>query len=67
MKVLECQLCGSLFKSTDGHISVFGGNNAKNVKNYCTRCSTFIFTYGFEGLNKILEIENNAELEDNGN
>lgn len=67
MKVLECHLCGSLFRSNEQHITVYGGNGAKDNINYCTRCSTFVFMYGIEGLDKILDVIKDAEHTDNGN
>jgi len=67
MKVLECHLCHSLFKSTEQHITVYGGNGAKDNINYCTRCSTFVFMYGIGGLENVLDVIMDDEHKDNGN
>ena len=63
MKVLECHLCNSLFRSSEDHITVFKDGKGHN---YCTRCSVFVFTFGIEGLSEVLDVIKNDVDKDNG-
>ena len=56
LKILECSGCHHLFKSTEPHITIFGGEwVGGDPLNFCVECSVLLFKAGTIGIKEIMD------------